>query len=150
MKSAFTMVELIFVIIILGILAAVAIPKLIATRDDAHIAVLSNQLKNASNEISSYVFSQQKVEDNLSKMSNILAELESEGIVTIDTDDKKAIVKIGDVNDCIEFQIKSGNGEENLTLTANDPDDDVECKGVQNLIHFDNYPIVLRGRLVKY
>jgi len=34
-KKAFTMIELIFVIVILGILAAVAIPKLAATRDDA-------------------------------------------------------------------------------------------------------------------
>lgn len=34
-SRAFTMVELIFVIVILGILAAVAIPKLAATRDDA-------------------------------------------------------------------------------------------------------------------
>lgn len=32
---AFTMVELIFVIVVLGILAAVAIPKLAASRDDA-------------------------------------------------------------------------------------------------------------------
>ena len=42
-KNAFTMIELIFVIVILGILAAVAIPKLAATRTDAKIAVeLSN------------------------------------------------------------------------------------------------------------
>jgi len=36
-KNAFTMIELVFVIVVLGILAAVAIPKLAATRDDAHI-----------------------------------------------------------------------------------------------------------------
>lgn len=34
-KSAFTMIELVFVIVVLGILAAVAVPKLAATRDDA-------------------------------------------------------------------------------------------------------------------
>lgn len=32
------MIELVFVIVVLGILAAIAIPRLAATRDDAHIA----------------------------------------------------------------------------------------------------------------
>ncbi len=36
-KKAFTMIELVFVIVVIGILSAVAIPKLAATRDDATI-----------------------------------------------------------------------------------------------------------------
>ena len=36
-KNAFTMVELVFVIVILGILAAIAVPRFAATRDDATI-----------------------------------------------------------------------------------------------------------------
>ena len=37
MKHAFTMIELIFVIVVIGILAAIAIPKFAVTRDDANI-----------------------------------------------------------------------------------------------------------------
>ncbi len=49
-KSAFTMIELVFAIVIIGILASIAIPKLTATRDDAVITkarVLVASIRNA-------------------------------------------------------------------------------------------------------
>ena len=44
------MIELIFVIVILGILAAVAIPKLAATRDDAKVATELTNLATCIND----------------------------------------------------------------------------------------------------
>ncbi len=38
MKRAFTMVELVFVIVVIGILAAIAVPKMAVTRDDAIVS----------------------------------------------------------------------------------------------------------------
>lgn len=46
MKNAFTMIELIFVMAIIGILAAVGIPKLAAVRNDARASVIATHLAN--------------------------------------------------------------------------------------------------------
>ena len=48
------MIELIFVIVILGILASVAIPRLAATRTDAEIAATVANLRTLLNDVASY------------------------------------------------------------------------------------------------
>ena len=49
-KKAFTMIELIFVIVVIGILAGVAVPRLASTRDDSEITkamIMLNSIRNA-------------------------------------------------------------------------------------------------------
>ena len=68
-KNAFTMIELIFVIVILGILAAVAIPKLSATRDDAKVSVAVRNLAICINDVARYytATAQEFTQDNTNK-----------------------------------------------------------------------------------
>ena len=54
MKKGFTMIELIFVIVILGVLASVAIPRLAATRDDAEVSKAATNLATAISDITAY------------------------------------------------------------------------------------------------
>ena len=54
MKRGFTMIELIFVIVILGILASVAIPRLAATREDAEISTGIANLRTLLSDITTF------------------------------------------------------------------------------------------------
>ena len=53
-RRGFTMIELIFVIVILGILASIAIPKLAATRDDAKVSKVLNELATLKSDMAAY------------------------------------------------------------------------------------------------
>src|SRR5216117_2474953 len=45
-KKGFTLIELLIVVVIIGLLAAIAIPKFANTKDKAHIASMKTDLRN--------------------------------------------------------------------------------------------------------
>ena len=71
MKTAFTLIELIFAIVIMGILAVVAIPRLNTTRDDAQASTAAANVAVAVMDITSYYTAKGSFTD-VKSMSNIV------------------------------------------------------------------------------
>lgn len=61
MKKAFTMIEPIFVIVIMGILTAVIISKINATREDAKLTKVMSEIAVAIQDINTYYISEGKL-----------------------------------------------------------------------------------------
>ncbi|MBP3223758.1 MAG: type II secretion system protein [Campylobacter sp.] len=71
MKNAFTMVELVFVIVVLGILSSIALPRMNASRDDAEIVRLMTNIKTLTSDITNYYNANGCLSNNPNFMSNV-------------------------------------------------------------------------------
>lgn len=75
-QKGFTLIELLIVVVIIGILAAIAIPKFSATREKAYFAAMKSDLKNLASQQEIYYA------DNYTYTSSktALGFVESEGV----------------------------------------------------------------------
>ncbi len=127
-RSGFTMIELIFVIVILGILASVAIPKLAATRDDAEVSKAMTTVATLVSDFGSHYTSQTTLDVNISKMTNV--DLLATGLAGTGT------FQVGTNADCIKIATTVG-GDMNLTKSAGTLS--AGCKGVWDTITTVDY-----------
>ena len=108
MKKGFTMIELIFVIVILGILASVAIPRLAATREDAEISAAVANLRTLVSDATAYytvkgTFGSAK----WNEITNVPLQNATSNTTANATAD--ANLKVGDANDCIKVKLVGKN-----------------------------------------
>lgn len=97
MKNAFSLLELIFAIVVIGIIASFAIPKYMDTRNQALASTIKRDIVTAITSVQSYYLVNRKID----KISNAINLNEQNWLVL----DKKITFKDGDTI-CTEFEVK--------------------------------------------
>ena len=133
MKKGFTMIELIFVIVILGILASVAIPRLGATRTDAEISATVANLRTLLNDVASYYAVKGEFGTTVKWKDITNVPLKNpDKLAAGNGADNDGILKVGG-RDCIAFKVvnKKGTAPAYIVFAKKSGGGDV-CTQVQN------------------
>lgn len=116
MKNAFSLLELIFAIVILGIVASFAVPKYLDTKDSALVSTIKRDVSSAVSSIQSYYLLNQKI-DKI-----------DDAIVLNDTNWTTTDTKISDKNSCLSLEvITSEDDVKTLELTVDTEKDTDIC-----------------------
>ncbi|MDD3009098.1 MAG: prepilin-type N-terminal cleavage/methylation domain-containing protein [Arcobacter sp.] len=121
MKSAFSLLELIFAIVILGIIASFAVPKYMDTKDSALISTIKRDINTSINSIQSYYLLNQKIE----KISDTMNINDTNWIISD--------LKMQDKNSCLSLEVKTSDlGSKTIELTVDDTKEITICKKLRD------------------
>ena len=119
MKPAFSLLEIIFVIVIFGIVASFAVPKFMDTKDSAQVTTIKRDVNTAINSIQSYYLLNQKIE----KISDTMT-ISSDNWLIED-------LKISDKNSCLSLEIKTAtSGLKTIELVVDTKKETSICKKI--------------------
>jgi len=128
MKNAFTLIELIFVIVIIGILATVVMPKLAVNRNDATSSLCAHEVGQLIHEIGNMYTSKGYSEFKdmpIATISNVLTSVgvNENGIVenASTTVDSTGITYNCEGESVVKLVCNKYNTEYNLTITSQNP-----------------------------
>lgn len=120
MKKGFSLIELIFVIVIIALLTSLILPNLSITRDDTSSVVDATNIKSSYKSISNYYMAKGSLDTNATKMAPFIKT--TNGWNSLDVNN--GIVWDG----CIKL-----NYNQNLTLSFED-NSSSECISLQNIL----------------
>lgn len=122
MKKAFSLLELIFAIVIIAIIASFAVPKFLDTRNTALVSTIKRDVTSATSAIQSYHL----VNGEIEKISDAITLNSKNWTLT----DKKAVFKDGS-DDCLTMEIKTQNSSNSFDITIS-KDVGTICKDLAN------------------
>lgn len=126
LKKAFSLIELIFVIAVLGIIATFAIPKLLETRSGAIVTTIKQDIAT----ITTAIQSQYMLNNTISKITDSVVVNEKNWII----EDKKLQYNVQNAT-CVTIEVSGAD----LTVSINETSSDICQKlydaGVRNITY---------------
>ncbi len=110
-KSAFTLLEMIFAIVVISVLASFAIPKFFNTTSDAKVSTLQRDITTVVTSVQSYYLINMKI-DKFSDAVNLNSK-------NWEINDKTISYKENE-KDCVKIEITSDNLKDKIVLSVDE------------------------------
>lgn len=123
MKNGFSLLELIFAILIIGIIASVAVPKFIDSKDEAKASTIKRDIVSATTAIQSYAM----LDSSLTNIDTAIVLSKTNWVVTAG----KAVFNDDSGKACVTIEIKDVSDVKSLVIDIDDTSTDSVCEKLE-------------------